>query len=109
MILFIYHLIGDWLLQPAEWAIKKVDNIRYLFYHSLVYSLILMIPIYDHEKVYLIFSIIFITHFILDSRKPTVWWIKYIKRDKEAPSWLVFVIDQVFHIIILYLIWRYLL
>jgi|Wag4MinimDraft_13_1082653.scaffolds.fasta_scaffold00465_10 hypothetical protein len=109
MRLLIYHLLGDWLFQPAEWAKKKTSDYRYLFVHALTYSLIVLIPVWGYPNFWLIAAIIFFTHFFIDTRKPTIWWIKYIKRDKEAPMWLVFVIDQVFHIIILYFIWRYLM
>ena len=109
--LFIGHGIGDWLLQNGKWAKEKTTNENYLVLHSLIYALcvillLLTYKIISFHLLFAIFIILWISHIIIDSREPTIGWIKHIKLDKNPPVWLIFVIDQWFHIIILYIIAR---
>jgi hypothetical protein len=105
-LLLIGHLLGDWLFQSNQMAVNKTSDKTILFVHSLVYALFVswMMLFVSWYAVIITFIICLITHILLDNRKFVIWWIKNIKRDKKQPQWLVFVLDQCFHLIVLAII-----
>ncbi|MFW5895163.1 MAG: DUF3307 domain-containing protein [archaeon] len=104
------HGVGDWLLQKSLWAKQKTCNIKYLLIHSFVYSFFITLGFVFATKgfnnSFFIFIFMFITHALIDTRKPVLFWVNKIKGDYKAPQWLVFIIDQWFHIILLYIIFK---
>lgn len=108
-ILLCTHLIGDWLLQTDNQAQNKTKNgfpNVFLIQHCIVYTLV-FIPIFLWQNVSLYFiALIFFSHMIIDYRKPVLWFFKLTcnDSDQEFPQWLVFVKDQVLHVLILAII-----
>jgi hypothetical protein len=105
--LLVYHFIGDWLLQPNDWSKRKYKENKILVLHTLLYTAVMAIPLFSYDNFFLSLVIVFITHLIIDSRKPVVWWLKNINKT-EVSFIYVLLVDQIFHIIIIYLLGRYL-
>lgn len=101
MILFIKlllaHIIGDFVLQPKKWVTNKEKNkieSPYLYFHLFVHAAALLV-ILQFDRTYLWgFTIIIISHFIIDVLK------LYINSNKK----LLFFSDQFLHILIILLV-----
>ena len=98
-ILLLIHFIGDFLLQPGEWALNKIKSKKALLYHSLQYSIPFVIAFYFLNISMLWGVWIFGTHFLLDDRRFIDWWNKTLKREKTTPEWVMMVQDQALHVL----------
>lgn len=111
-ILLIAHLVGDYLFQTSWMAMNKATRWIPLLAHVTVYTgivtLIAWISFGGLPLPAIIF--IFVTHLILDRRGFVTWWVENIMtaKGKEA-KWLMIVVDQIFHLIVLAICVLYLL
>ena len=115
----VIHIIGDYYLQSEKLAEEKKHKIRNVLLHGLLYlfiSLIFIVPIWS-SKIF-IYTLIFAgTHFIIDIIKFFLYLIinckrcitaaKFLKREDERGS--IYVIDQVLHLVSIYIISHYFL
>ena len=97
--LFIAHLVGDFLLQPAAWVKNKEERklaAWQLYVHSLLHGLLVLLFVWDLQdwKYALLISI---SHFVIDSLKLT------LQNDRNRR--FLFFIDQLAHFVLIYLIW----
>ncbi|QRG66777.1 DUF3307 domain-containing protein [Brevibacillus choshinensis] len=104
-ILFIAHLIGDFLLQ-TEWMAKyKAQRWLPLLTHCLVYTLsvTLLAFLFVPGGLSVWASLlIFLSHVILDRRTFVYFWYRKVMQVTDDRSkWLMIITDQVFHLIIL--------
>lgn len=95
--LFLAHLIGDFLLQPTRWVIHKEANKAasiYLYPHILIHFAVTMLLLWDltYWKLALV---IIISHYIIDVVK---LYVNPFFKNKS----LLFFIDQLMHILVLY-------
>jgi hypothetical protein len=104
----LLHFVGDYLLQTSWMANKKTTKSYVALIHALVYSLpFLLINLNWY------WLIIFITHYFIDRYRLARYWIQFINRTQnlknfgypmETPiylsMWLLFIVDNTFHIII---------
>lgn len=92
------HLISDYFLQPIAWVndkeSKKIKSVK-LLYHIIV----TFVTVWLFSGKFFISLFIGITHYGID-----LW--KIYNKDKNIKS---FVLDQVFHLIILIISWLYLI
>ena len=109
--LVITHLIGDWIFQTEYEAMNKMKDSfwnRALFSHCLICTLCFAPAFWSYGINWLWLLLIFGSHLFLDRRWPVVWWISTIKRTSpetvEKLYWLVIVVDQIMHVLILALI-----
>ena len=95
----VVHLIADWLLQN-EWMARYKTDLRHpaAWVHSGIHTLGLC----------LVFSwsvalVIGITHLLIDTRRPLLWWMRVIKQMPTEPRQPIIEIwlDQVMHITVL--------
>lgn len=94
--LLIAHILGDFLIQRDKWVKHKKKyklTSSYLYIHVLVISILSYLFLADWAN-FIIPIIIFATHLIVDI------WKLY---QKEKP--IYFILDQIFHVLILVLIW----
>ncbi|CAN5409167.1 hypothetical protein BH10CHL1_BH10CHL1_06580 [soil metagenome] len=95
----VVHLIADWLLQNDWMAIHKVD-LRHpaAWAHSGIHALGLCLVF-----VWPVALLIGITHLLIDTRKPLLWWMRVVKQMPTTPRLLIVEIwlDQVMHIAVL--------
>jgi len=102
--LFVGHLIGDFLLQNNWMAMGKSTNYLPLFIHSTVYTLSTGIFAYFSGGLkFQALIIVFLSHVILDQRLFVKWWAQKITQSDDSP-WLVIMIDQSWHIVVLALV-----
>ena len=106
--LFVAHLIGDWLLQTEWQALNKDHNLRALFTHISVYSLVILGVLvakfgFQNYSVYWVVGMIAITHACIDRRWPVLWFMKTFRLivEREPEQWLTMAVDQIFHILLL--------
>jgi hypothetical protein len=100
--LFLAHLIGDFLLQPASWVKakeRKKLGAWQLYVHVLLHGLLILLITWNLQfwKWALLIAVV---HLIIDSLK--------ILLQNKANGRLLFFIDQAFHFISIYLIWLWL-
>lgn len=106
-VLFIGHLIGDFLFQTNWMATQKSQNWVALLVHVTVYTLTVSIVTFILGAGLSAWGIavVFVSHFIVDKRTLAPWWVASVMRTTGQDSgWLGLVVDQVFHILILALV-----
>ena len=96
----IAHLVGDWLLQNDWMAFNKM-SLRHpaAWVHGGIHTALLLLVFPWYAAV-----VIGITHILIDTRKPLLWWMEHLKQmTVEGPHVLLVEIwvDQVMHIVIL--------
>lgn len=96
--LFLAHIIADFFLQ-TKWMVDGKENggkrsMLMLTLHSLIHSLMAYLIVGDWSLWY-IAIVIFVTHFIID-------WCKILFRGKSVS---VFLIDQISHIAVIFMLW----
>lgn len=100
--LFLAHLVGDFLLQPAAWVKNKEEKklaAWQLYVHSMLHGVLILLFLWNWQawKYALLITVV---HFIIDS-------FKLIFQNKSNRR-LLFFIDQALHFISIYLIWLWL-
>ena len=96
--LLLAHLIGDFLLQPDSWVKAKEQNkIKswQLYVHSFIHGSLSLLVVWDWSFWYWALLIV-VTHFTIDLIKVIV--------QKENTKRALFLIDQLLHLISLYII-----
>lgn len=95
----VIHLVADWLLQTDWMALNKSDwRHPAAWLHGSIHTLGLC----------LVFAWplalgIGLTHLLIDTRKPVLWWIGRIKRipPNTQPVFVEVWLDQVMHVTVL--------
>lgn len=105
---FIFHLVGDYLLQNDWMATNKTKCNVAAKIHALCYSLLFLtiLPIIP-------WLIVLWTHFFIDRFRLAVYWIKLVNWNFKSKNfgysddkpmwmsvWLMIIIDNVFHVVI---------
>lgn len=105
-VLFLAHLVGDFLLQNGWMAANKAKKWLPLLVHCTVYTLVLVIaakffspgPSLSLPAI----ALIFFGHIILDRRTFVAWWVRHIQTAKgQEAGWLSIVTDQILHLLII--------
>ncbi|MBO8156544.1 MAG: DUF3307 domain-containing protein [Bacillaceae bacterium] len=105
--LLVAHLIGDYLFQTNWMAMNKARRWDALMVHSIVYTGVISIVSWMTFGGLSMTGIliVFLSHLILDRRRFIVWWVRRVMRtDETKVPWIVIVVDQVFHIMVLAII-----
>ncbi len=92
LILFIAHLVGDFVFQTEQMALKKAHVLSWLFLHAFELGLITWLLCWS-AAVWKVVLVVFLTHVVFD-------WIK--PRLKGDPIYW-YIVDQTAHIIVLWL------
>ncbi|MBT8280892.1 MAG: DUF3307 domain-containing protein [Muriicola sp.] len=95
--LLLAHLLGDFLFQPTKWVIHKSAHkiaSRYLYFHILIHFVLVLILLgnYTHWRIALVIAL---THYVIDLGK-------LYSESRFANKSIPFIVDQVFHILILF-------
>lgn len=98
----VAHLVADWMLQNEWMALNKMQ-LRHpaAWAHSGIHTLLLWFVLPWHLAV-----LVGITHLLIDTRKPLIWWMQVVKRMHTGPHRMLVEVwlDQVFHITVLALV-----
>lgn len=102
------HLVGDYLLQNDWMALhKKASSIRCAVHCALWTAGVCLLAGWTSPVVILI---LFTTHFAQDRTNVVAWWMDLIgqKQFRVGPCapWSGIVVDNVWHILTIYLLWR---
>lgn len=101
------HLVGDWLLQTSYQVTNK-DRGRWLnralLTHCAAYTLCIAAVLWAQNISPWWLTWVFVTHAVLDYRRPVEWWRRVVTRNTDAPLWLIIVTDQVFHVLVLVIV-----
>ena len=110
--LFLSHFVGDYVLQNGWQALNKAKG-RFmnlpLITHCIMYTLSFVPAFWNYGVSAWWLVLIFGSHMIIDRRWPIIMFLK-LKEGKlhdntfEPPFWLVIMIDQIVHILILAII-----
>jgi hypothetical protein len=95
----VVHLVADWLFQ-TEWMALHKSDLRHpaAWVHSAIHSVGLCLVF-----TWPLALLIGVTHLLIDTRKPLLWWMRVVKqippaaRSPVVEIWL----DQVMHITVL--------
>lgn len=106
--LLVCHLIGDFLLQTYNMAMRKEEDWSWLLRHVAVYMVPITVVVVRYAVTHsvpawvTVAALLFVAgaHIILDRRNFVKWWGCHIAKVPDHP-WLPVVHDQVFHIVIL--------
>jgi len=103
---FVGHLVGDYLIQNHWMASNKKHSTLICAIHCILWA----------TSVYLFawwplwtWPILFITHFIQDRSNIIIWYMRTIGQTefiKNYSPWSVIVVDNVWHIVTLWVIWK---
>jgi len=112
-LLVVVHLVADWIFQSQPTALKKTTNKVVRFNHCLIYAtisvlLLLILPaglrVID---VGFIWCLLFMSHLLIDDRRIVKWLLiqkKMSEQDIRDNVWLVIMLDQILHLIVLLII-----
>lgn len=102
--MLVGHLVGDFLLQTAWMAEKKVQDWTALLTHCLVYTAAVALFALPAGGLTLPgTALIFAGHVFIDKRIFVEYWATYVSRSSHN-TWLKIVQDQVWHILVLALV-----
>lgn len=103
------HLVGDYLLQPQTMAINKGKSTKlgwaYCFFHCLIYTTSILI--FVGEFSFLLFFLIFLTHFPIDKFSLAQYLFKGLDFSKPGHLFLYAVKDNTIHLVLMYLVLLY--
>ncbi len=99
--LLVGHLVGDFLLQNRWMAEGKTARWLPLLVHSTVYTItVTVFAMAAGGLTWRGVLIVFLAHLVLDRRVFVNWWAKNITQAQDVP-WLIIMVDQSWHIVIL--------
>lgn len=101
ILLLIGHFLADFSCQSYRLSELKKENMKYLFIHTLIYLLFILLPIALYASLVqaiIFYVIILVSHFLIDYFR--------IKLNKKYHSitfnFWSFIIDQILHLVILF-------
>jgi hypothetical protein len=111
LLAIIGHLVGDYLLQNDWMAINKKKRLLPLCVHCVLWTVSVLVITWAHGKGWpgAVTPILFFTHFVQDGFNVVPAWMDFIgqKEFRTGPCapWSTIVVDNVWHIVTLFLIW----
>jgi hypothetical protein len=102
------HLVGDFIFQNDWMALNKTNSSKHCLVHSLAYALAVFLCTFWWLPIWTA-PIIAAAHFPMDRWRLARKWMVYVSGQKVfaegifAP-WSVIVVDNVFHLLVLFVI-----
>ncbi len=103
-VLLMGHLVGDFLFQTNWMARWKVTRWDALTVHAAVYTVCVVLAARLDGVTLGFFAVVLlmVSHAVLDQRRLVRWWARTVGGITRAEDqWLLIVIDQVGHLLIL--------
>lgn len=115
IIQLVGHRMGDYLFQTDYQAQNKAKSGIARYKHCFVYALtigLMMGFAFKWQMMLAVFGLTFIEHYIIDSRKPIVWWKKTLEKVvgnkgfdiEKMPFFVLIEIDQTVHYVRIFVI-----
>lgn len=114
LLAIIGHLVGDYLLQNDWMALNKkhpgLNGLLACVIHSAIWAL--SVCLFAGWPGW-VESLLMIAHFAQDRTNVVVWWMTKVNRQSAfvtgpCAPWSVIVVDNVWHIVSLWAVWRFL-
>lgn len=107
----IGHLVGDYLLQNDWMALNKKKRSFPCIVHCVLWTA--AVCAFSGWYSVPIISALFLTHFIQDRTNIVLFWMTRINRQPQfavppCAPWSIIVVDNVWHIVTLWAVWRFL-
>lgn len=113
----IGHLVADYLLQNDWMALNKKKDSFPCLVHCLIWTLCVSAfagwyTTHDGWNIVLARFILLVSHFIQDRTQIVRFWMTRINRQPkfvEPPMapWSIIVVDNVWHIVTIWVVWRF--
>jgi len=111
----IGHLVGDYLLQNDWMALNKKKQVLPLLVHVVLWTLSVIVftgwILLEWPKFMLVVSILAFTHAVQDHTDIVSKWMNLIgqKQFRTGPCapWSIIVVDNVWHIVTLWFVWKF--
>lgn len=113
----IGHLVGDYLLQNDWMANNKKKRVLPLTVHVTLWAFAVLSFsgwwALEHPKFLLVVVLLCLTHSIQDGTQIIMWWMRLKWKDQtkftEPPMspWSIIVVDNVWHIVTIWAIWKF--
>jgi len=115
LLAIIGHLVGDYLLQNDWMALNKKQNLAICAVHATIWTLSVALFsgwfFYQNWTGALIGGVLYFTHLIQDHTNIVVWWMDAIGqhqfRTGPCAPWSIIVVDNVWHIVTLWAVWKF--
>lgn len=109
---FVGHLVGDYLLQNDWMALNKKQSTFHCLIHCIIWaSAVCLFADWSMSFASPYWPILFATHFLQDRTNIILWYMKKVGQEKFATGicspWSIIVVDNVFHILTIWLIWKF--
>ncbi|MGE5613926.1 MAG: DUF3307 domain-containing protein [Bacillota bacterium] len=102
--LLVGHIAGDFLLQNRWMAGNKSTKLLPLLVHTSVYTAAVALFAFLGGGINVLgYPVLFVAHLVLDRRGFVLWWSKMITKSDDTP-WLLMMIDQSWHAVVLALV-----
>lgn len=105
----IGHLVGDYLLQNDWMAQGKKQSSFICAVHCLLWTLAVCVCGYVSDLA--IMLVLFVTHFLQDRTNIIRVWMDFVGQKQFATGvlapWSIIVVDNVWHLFTIYLLWRF--
>lgn len=103
-LMFVGHLVGDFLLQSSWMADNKDEKWVPLLIHCFVYTVVVTLFALPAGGLGLpAIALIFLVHVLIDRTRFVDIWAKYVTRSPDQ-AWLKIIQDQTWHILLLALL-----
>lgn len=108
----IGHLVGDYLLQNDWMANNKKRSSIICAIHCTLWTF--SVCVFAGWWTWQAFAVLWLTHFIQDRTQIILWWMRLKWKDQTlfatAPMapWSIIVVDNVWHIVTIWAVWRFL-
>lgn len=107
------HLVGDYILQNDLLALNKKRSTLLCAIHCILWTaaVIAFSGWYQSHNAWWVVLILFVTHFAQDRTRIIRWWMHRVGQDEFATGplspWSVGFVDNVFHIVTIWIVWRF--
>jgi hypothetical protein len=117
LLAIIGHLVGDYLLQNDWMAMHKKEFPVRCSIHAIIWSLCVVLFSGWWNSVHgwkgcLLGFILVTTHYIQDRTNIISWWMDLIGQNQfrtgPCAPWSTIVVDNVWHIVTIWAVWRFL-
>lgn len=116
LLAIIGHLVGDYLLQNDWMALNKKRSLSICCVHAALWTLSVGLFsgwfFYQNWHGALIGFVLFSTHLFQDHTNVVTWWMdligQYKFRTGPCSPWSIIVVDNVWHIVTLWAVWKFL-
>jgi len=115
LLAIIGHLVGDYLLQNDWMAAEKKRDWFVAFIHATIWAMAVLLfsgwGSFHGTHGLIVAACLIIPHAIQDHSNLVRWWMRLIGQRvfSEPPMapWSIIVVDNVWHIVTLWVVWRF--